>query len=577
MFAAVPGVSLRTAIRAPVTCDVGMRATSTGETSLVTAAQAGDRRALDDLVTAYLPLVYTVVRRALGDRPDVDDVVQETMLRALRELGTLRAPESFRPWLLAIAIRQVSTHRYRRDLAADRTTALDEVVDVPHADVEDLAMLRLELSSQRRQVVRAGQWLDPGDRALLSLWWLEVADLLTRTELAAALGIGVAHAGVRVQRMRNQLELSRSLVAALEARPRCPRLATALAGWDGAPSPLWRKRLARHTRSCPTCTRAASGLVPPERLLVGAALLSVPVALSAAVLGKCALATAATSAATGAASVVALSGAGGSGASVAALSGAGGSGAVAGVKAGLLSQLAQVVGAHPVAAAVAAGTLVAGAAVTTATWPTAPPAPGVIAAPSSSAATSPSPSRSSPASALAPPRSAPAEAVPPPRRRPSPAVPQPSSTGPPSLAPGPASLESTNEVGLVVTTAGDLGVLERVDAGSDEPARQRATFEVVPGLADPACVSFRAQDGRYLRHSSWRLRLSQDEGTRLFRGDATFCVRAGSAPGSVSLESANYPGAFLRHRGLDLWVDFSDGGAAFRADASFLPRPPLAG
>jgi hypothetical protein len=128
-----------------------------------------------------------------------------------------------------------------------------------------------------------------------------------------------------------------------------------------------------------------------------------------------------------------------------------------------------------------------------------------------------------------------------------------------------------------MTTADSLGVLERVGAESDPPARERATFEVVPGLADPTCRSFRAQDGRYLRHLSWRLRLSQDEGTGLFRADATFCPRAGSTPGSVSLSSANYPDAFLRHRGNELWVDWPDGTAAFPADASFLPRPPLAG
>jgi hypothetical protein len=129
----------------------------------------------------------------------------------------------------------------------------------------------------------------------------------------------------------------------------------------------------------------------------------------------------------------------------------------------------------------------------------------------------------------------------------------------------------------VVTTADDLGVLERVDASADAPARERATFEVVRGLADPSCISFRAQDGRYLRHSSWRLRLSQDEGTELFRGDATFCVRVGSVSDSVSLESSNYPGAFVRHRRSELWVDRSDGSPEFRADASFRPRPPLAG
>jgi hypothetical protein len=58
-------------------------------------------------------------------------------------------------------------------------------------------------------------------------------------------------------------------------------------------------------------------------------------------------------------------------------------------------------------------------------------------------------------------------------------------------------------------------------------------------------------------------------GTNLFGGDATFCLRAGVLPGSVSLESANYPGWFLRHRGENLWVDQSDGNATFRAESSF--------
>jgi RNA polymerase sigma factor (sigma-70 family) len=255
------------------------------ETSLVAAAQAGDRRALDELVAAYLPLVYAIARRALGGLPDADDVVQETMLRALRELRTLRTPESFRPWLATIATRQISTHLHRRQADAERTAPLDEATDLLDADAESLALINVELYAHRRQAVRASRWLDAADRALLSLWWLETSGQLTRTELAAALGTSVAHAAVRVQRMRNQLELSRSLVAALRAVPRCAQLAAALEDWDGRPSPLWRKRITRHTRSCPACTRAADELVPMERLIAGLALLPVP-PLSAAVLGK---------------------------------------------------------------------------------------------------------------------------------------------------------------------------------------------------------------------------------------------------------------------------------------------------
>jgi RNA polymerase sigma factor (sigma-70 family) len=505
-----------------------MRATGTKESGLVVAAQAGDRRALDELVTEYLPLVYNIVGRGLSGHSDVDDVVQETMLRAVRELGTLRTPESFRSWLAAIAVHQVGTHRDRCRVAGARTVALDEAADVPEPNpgFEELTILRLGLSGQRRQVARASRWLDAGDQMVLSLWWLETAGHLTRVELAAALRLSPAHAGVRVQRMRGQLDLSRALVAALEAVPRCAGLSAALAGWNGVPSPLWRKRLGRHTRSCAVCARTTEGLVPAERLLIGLALVPVPLGLTAALLAKSALSTSAV----GGATTAAVSGVAGAGAS---------GGAGTGVKAGLLSQLGQIVGAHPVAAIVAAGVVAAGTTIAATAGP-------MLSSPPSVTGTQASPS--------------------------------PATTGPVAFALGPLSLESVNAgPGQHVTLVGDLGVLAQVDANSVAVLRQSATFQVVPGLASGSCYSLRAGDGRYLRHASWRLRLGADVGTVLFRGDATFCPRPGSVPGSVSLESFNYPGRYLRHVGTALWIDPSDGTAAFRADSSFWRRPALAG
>ena len=526
-----------------------MHATSTNDTSLIVAARSGDRRALDDLVTVYLPFVYTLVRRALGGHPDVDDIVQEVMLRALRQLPLLRDPARFRPWLATIAMRHVSRHLYDQRQPAP-TVDLDEVGDLPDvdADVEGPTLLQVELSSQRRQVARAGQWLDADDQALLALWWLETAGQLSRAELAAALGLSVAHAGVRIQRMRHQLDLSRSVVAALSARPRCARLATLVAGWDGVPSPLWRKRLARHTRTCARCDRASQGMVAAERLLVGWALLPVPLALTAGVFGKSVIA----------ATPVALAPT----AVLSTVAGAGASGGAA-AKAGIVGQLLQAIGAHPVAASLAASALVVGTAVTATNWPAPAPRPPAVIAEATPTA-----------GVVAPPRRSPAPTVavrPPPP--PPVAVPSLSPTASPAL--GPVSLESANAAGQFVSTAGDLGVLETAGATGD-PSRQRATFEAVRGLADDDCFSFRSTDGRYLRHASWRVRLSPDEATPLFRGDATFCVRPGSVAGSVWLESSNYPGWFLRHRGAELWVDHSDGSAPFQADGSFLIRPPLA-
>ncbi|APY89773.1 RNA polymerase [Streptomyces alfalfae] len=252
----------------------------------VRAAQDGNQQAQDTLVSEYLPLVYNIVGRALNGHADVDDVVQETMIRVLGGLDGLRDPENFRSWLVAITMNQIRGHwRERATGAIPGGGGLGDGYDVvdPGADFVDLTITRLGLSGQRRETAEATRWLDEDDRALLSLWWLEAAGELTRAEVAEALELSPQHAAVRVQRMKAQLETSRVVVRALATEPRCAGLQQIASGWDGVPSALWRKRLARHARDCAVCTDHWSNLVPAERLLVALALVPVGAALTGAV------------------------------------------------------------------------------------------------------------------------------------------------------------------------------------------------------------------------------------------------------------------------------------------------------
>jgi RNA polymerase sigma factor (sigma-70 family) len=489
-----------------------MPSTDIDEVGLVHAARSGDGRARDELVRQYLPLIYSIVRRALDGTPDVDDVVQETMLRAVRDLPALRSAASFRPWITAIAVRQVGTSRRRRQSAAERFTRLDGLTGVADADadIENVTALRMDLSEQRRQVQRAARWLDPDDRTALSLWWLEVAGELTRAELAEALGVSPPAAGVRVQRMRQQLELCRTLVSALEATPRCPDLGAVLAGWTGRADSVWRKRIARHLRSCERCEGPGTAVVGTERLLAGAGLLAVPLPLHAALVGESSLLLA------GAATFTA--------------------------PAGLLSRLTGGAGTHVVAAAAAAGLLAAGivAAIAVATGGDAPTVVVGAPAPEDGAAAG-----------------TPAAEV-------------------PTLKTGPVSLESVVQAGRFITVDGVFSALSAVGAASDATDRARATFDAGAGLTDADCWSFRTVDGGYLRHASWRLRSASEPANPLFPGDATFCARPGADPGTVLLESANYPGWYVHPHGTELWVDQADGGPAFRAESTFRLRAPLA-
>ena len=260
-----------------------MRTSSEDEPDVATvvAAQRGDRSALNELAAAYLPLVYNIVGRAMNGHPDVDDVVQETMLRAVRGVGELRDPAAFRSWLVAIAIRQV------RDSYRDRLAQPPAVEsEVPSPDFADQTITRLGLTGQRLETAAATRWLDDEDRPVLALWWQEAAGDITRADLADALGLSPPHAAVRVQRMKERLDTSRTVVRALQRGPLCPGLSTITTRWDGEPSPLWRKRLARHVRECAWCLGDRAELIPAERLLGQLSLVPVPAALAGRALAR---------------------------------------------------------------------------------------------------------------------------------------------------------------------------------------------------------------------------------------------------------------------------------------------------
>ncbi|AEV87100.1 Pectate lyase L [Actinoplanes sp. SE50] len=246
---------------------------------LILAARGGDQSALDRLIRDHLGLVFNIAARTLP-RADADDVTQETMIRAVAGLPGLRDPNSFRSWLVAIAVRE--TRRRGNRLGADQQRITfadtDDLVAV-EAGVEDHVVHRVDVARQRRMLTAATSWLDPDDRELLGLWWLTQVGTMSSAEMASALGISAAHARVRLQRLRTRLHAGRLIaeaVAALDTPHKCDDLRALVKGWDGSPAPVWRKRLTRHVDDCARCGAPFPALLPPERLLLTVPLLVPP-------------------------------------------------------------------------------------------------------------------------------------------------------------------------------------------------------------------------------------------------------------------------------------------------------------
>jgi RNA polymerase sigma-70 factor (ECF subfamily) len=85
------------------------------EALLVQSVLAGNRELYGDLYQLYAPLVHGILLARLP-RSEVEDMVQEIFLHALRKLHTLRDAGAFGPWIAMIARnRAMDFHRRSRE------------------------------------------------------------------------------------------------------------------------------------------------------------------------------------------------------------------------------------------------------------------------------------------------------------------------------------------------------------------------------------------------------------------------------------------------------------------------------
>jgi RNA polymerase sigma-70 factor (ECF subfamily) len=95
---------------------IGQESAATSiEAQLVRAALAGDTDGYGRLYSLYAPLVHGVLLARMP-RSEVEDMVQEIFLHALKKLHTLRDANAFGPWVAMIARnRAMDFHRRTRE------------------------------------------------------------------------------------------------------------------------------------------------------------------------------------------------------------------------------------------------------------------------------------------------------------------------------------------------------------------------------------------------------------------------------------------------------------------------------
>ena len=174
---------------------------------LVSAAKNGDQPAFVELCRRYGPSLKRKIRRIVRNREDAEDILQDTLISAYKNLPGFRSKSSFHTWITTIAINNsfmlLRKRRTRSETAFGLITNEGKEFETlelsdPWPNPEQLCAKR-QASHRLAQAVRM---LPPGFRVLVERYHHDEVRLV---DAANSIGITVAAAKSRLLRARNVL------------------------------------------------------------------------------------------------------------------------------------------------------------------------------------------------------------------------------------------------------------------------------------------------------------------------------------------------------------------------------------
>jgi RNA polymerase sigma-70 factor (ECF subfamily) len=181
---------------------------ATDAATALTRARQGDADAFRALVDRHSRRVFQLAYRMTGNEQDAEDVVQESFLRAYRQLGRFEARANFGTWLYrivsncAVDLMRTKWHRHERANKEPEDGWMDQVTtDTPGPE-------RLAESAEiQRRVAEAMNSLSPLERAAFTLRHYEGRSI---EEIGSTLNLGTSaakHSVFRaVKKLRAALE-----------------------------------------------------------------------------------------------------------------------------------------------------------------------------------------------------------------------------------------------------------------------------------------------------------------------------------------------------------------------------------
>jgi RNA polymerase sigma-70 factor (ECF subfamily) len=181
------------------------------DAAAVALARDGDSEAFRALVERHSRAVFRLAHRMTGSAHDAEDVVQETFLKAYRQIGRFESRANFGTWIHRIAVNcsiDLIRSRPHREATHDTTDLEQFGAAADPGDAPASSPERLMLSTEVQERIAAAMGaLSPMERAAFVLRHFEGRSI---DEISRALGLksnATKHSIFRaVRKMRTALE-----------------------------------------------------------------------------------------------------------------------------------------------------------------------------------------------------------------------------------------------------------------------------------------------------------------------------------------------------------------------------------
>jgi len=177
---------------------------NSGYIQFLDGARAGEQAAMGRLATLVWEQLYPFIFRTTLDRDATEDLIQETLLAMLHQLGSLRDPERFWPWIYRIAWSKIRNRlRDRRMRSLYERMRLREWGDETMICADEIGPLEAQVRQETlREVSIAVSQLNRRQRDVLHLRCYED---LSYTEIAERVQTTPQRARVHFHRARQSL------------------------------------------------------------------------------------------------------------------------------------------------------------------------------------------------------------------------------------------------------------------------------------------------------------------------------------------------------------------------------------